>query len=279
MPNSHFHTAVSQPRFARYLAACTGNTEKALALYRANIALSQQMYGVIGVFEVILRNSINRHYLSRKGNEWLANAVADGGYLDISPDCEDTYHCVQDAIHKLGLKYTHDALIAKLSLGFWTYQFAKNEYAAAGSTLLEIFVNRPFGTKQKDVNKKLFKIKEIRNRIAHYEPICFDRTNNISTDLVKRRYELIIELLEWLGCNPAQLLHEIDKVQEAVNKVEDIKRSLKDFEVKRPSPGITRMPAAYTGRIRLLKDEHNYSIRLHTWNIGATVLKLYSYHG
>lgn len=61
MPNSQFHTAISESRFSRYNSACGNDIRKASKLYRANLLLSQKMYAVIGVFEVILRNSIDRH--------------------------------------------------------------------------------------------------------------------------------------------------------------------------------------------------------------------------
>jgi hypothetical protein len=220
MPNSQFHTAISVTRFARYFSACENNKRQALKLYRANIILSQKMYAVIGVFEIILRNSIDRHFIIRKGNNWLADAVQPDGYLDIAVGCEDAYHAIQEAIHKLGVHYTHDRLIAKLPFGFWTHQFAAKEYAAAGNSLLEIFPNRPFGTNQKKVFQNLIKINDIRNRIAHYEPICFDKTTGkISTSYAERRYLLILELLYWLGCNPGKILFGIDHVRNAVEVV------------------------------------------------------------
>ena len=217
MPNSQFHTAISEPRYLRYLGAC-GNKDRALSLYQANIVLSQQLYGVIGVFEVIFRNSIDRHMTAQQGNEWLENAVAPGGYFDINLGCEYSFHSVQDAIQKLDFEYTHDRLIAKLTLGFWTYQFASKEFLAAGSTLLGIFPNRPFGTNQKKVFQNLIKINDIRNRIAHYEPVCFDK-NTISTVRAERRYKLIIQLLEWLGCDSLKILDGIDEVKQSINAI------------------------------------------------------------
>ena len=214
MPNSQLHTAISSSRFERYFRAC-GDQDRALALYKANVALSQQLYGVIGVFEVILRNSIDRHMIAQQGKEWLEDAVAPGGYFDTSPGCEDAYHSVQDAIHRLGLLYTHDGLIAKLTFGFWAYLFAAKEFAAAGSSLLSVFPNRPFGTKQKTVFQNLININELRNRIAHYEPVCFEK-DTISTNRTEKRYRLIVELLGWLGCNPQQILLGIDGVSQAL---------------------------------------------------------------
>ncbi|HWK06155.1 MAG TPA: hypothetical protein VNS58_21085 [Puia sp.] len=159
--------------------------------------------------------------ITQQGNEWLENAVAPGGYFDINFGCEYSFHSVQEAIQKLALEYTHDRLITKLTFGFWTYQFASKEFAAAGSTLLEIFPKRPFGTNQKKVFQNLIKINDIRNRIAHHEPVCFDK-NTIAVKRPEKRYELIVELLEWLGCNPQQILYGIDGVRESINIIDDI---------------------------------------------------------
>ena len=181
------------------------------------------MYALIGVFEVILRNSIDRHFVVSKGSYWLEDAVQPGGYLDVSPGCEDSFHSAHEALERLGPGYTHDGLITKLSFGFWTYQFAKKQFAASGNSLLDIFPNRPSGVSQKIVFQNLIRINDIRNRIAHYEPICFDKdTGAISTTLASNRYELIRDLLHWLGCNVRNILYGIDGVYKAINIVNGI---------------------------------------------------------
>lgn len=222
MINSQLYTAISEPRFLKYYVACKNNRMKALRLYRANIGLSQRAYAIIGVFEIILRNSIDRHFVSLKGNTWLEDAVQPGGYLNVNIDAH-SFHTIHETIQRLGLEYTHDKLISRLTLGFWTYQFATKQYAAAGSTLLQIFPNRPFGMSQKTVFKNLMKINELRNRVAHYEPICFDKaTGSISTDSVLRHYHLILELLHWLGCPSKKILYGIDNVPTGIKKINDI---------------------------------------------------------
>jgi hypothetical protein len=220
MPNSQFHTAISEPRYLRYLSAC-GTKRKALQLYRANIKLSKALYGVIGVFEIVLRNSIDRHMTNKLGPEWLADSVQPGGYLETTSGCEVSYHGVQEAIHNLGAKYTHDKLIAQLTFGFWVYQFTNKQYSASGNTLLEIFITRPFGTRQKDIYQNLVKINDLRNRIAHHEPICFDG-DNISISKVSKRYNTIIMLLRWLGCNPKRLLYGINSVPARLQIISNI---------------------------------------------------------
>ena len=137
---------------------------------------------------------------------------------------EDSFHIIQQAIQKMETTYTLDGLITKLSFGFWTYQLAKKQYAAAGSSLIEVFPNRSFGTKQKDIFQNLVRVNDIRNRIAHYEPICFDKdTGAVSTVLVLHRCrELILELLSWLGCNVRRILYGIDGVPKAIGIVNTI---------------------------------------------------------
>jgi hypothetical protein len=86
--------------------------------------------------------------------------------------------------------------------------------------LLNIFPNKPFGTNQKMVFKNLLKINETRNRIAHHEPICFNG-NIISAANAQSRYDLIVEMLHWLKCNP-KILYGINGVQQAINMVNSI---------------------------------------------------------
>ncbi len=224
MPNRLFHTAVSSSRFNKYLNACGNNRRKARKLYRANLALSEKLYSVIGIFEVILRNSIDRHFKNIHGHTWLEDASGTGGFFDTSPGCDGSIHAIQTAIHKLGSNYTHDRLIAKLSLGFWVFQFSTKEYAAAGSNLLHIFISRPFGTRQKDIFKKLIRVNELRNRIAHYEPICFDnKTGSISTEHTSQCYHTIIQLLDWLGCNTSKILYGIDGVKKKIDEIDALR--------------------------------------------------------
>jgi hypothetical protein len=224
MNHSLFVKAISQPRFARYFAASGDEIDKAWELYRANIALSQQVYAIIGILEVTIRNSIDRYLTETHGAEWLAEAVSENGFLNNTAGCEESFHYVQDSIQKLGGEYSHDKLIAQLSFGFWKYFFSKHEYTAAGNSLVKIFPNRPFGTNQKLIYHNLTKIVLLRNRIAHLEPICFEnKTSNISTKLVKKRYTLMLEMMRWLGFDPNELLHEIDHVNEAIQAIENLK--------------------------------------------------------
>jgi len=219
MRYADFEQLISVPRMSRYLLASGNSTKKAMTLYRANSRLSQKMYAVLGLFEIVLRNKIDQHYSislfpSTGTTEWLVSAINPGGYLT-AHGCGKSLNSVQKAFAELttGSGYTHDKLIAELMFGFWRFQFASKEFMAAGSTLHTIFTNRPYGTNHTDIFKKLTDINKLRNRISHHEPICFDPTGcMISTKYALNHYNLIRELLIWLNVDADGLLYGIDNI-------------------------------------------------------------------
>ena len=50
---------LSPARLNKYAQACGNDRAKTLRLYQYNIKLSQRFYGVIGMFEIMLRYAIN----------------------------------------------------------------------------------------------------------------------------------------------------------------------------------------------------------------------------
>ena len=76
-----FERIISEDRMNRYVQACGGNTRKAMALYRYNLRLSQEMFTIISCFEVSLRNAINVILINRFGNDWLMQFNQTGRVL------------------------------------------------------------------------------------------------------------------------------------------------------------------------------------------------------
>ncbi len=205
-----FEYLISKPRMARYLNAFGGDSRKAMTLYRANIRLSVEMFSILCLFEVAFRNAIDIHYRSALGKSWLFDAAQPvSGFLH-AVGCERSLQSVEDVTANLGVHYTHDKAIAELTFGFWTYQFASKEFAAAGSTLLNILPARPFGVNHTKVFKKLASINRIRNRIAHHEPICFGIPSSASTAYAVGKYNQILELFQWMGVNATSFLYGVD---------------------------------------------------------------------
>lgn len=229
MKYADFEGLMSVPRMGRYLAACGQNKRKTMTLYRANIRLTHELFSIICLFEIVLRNKIDAHYRAiyapAAGNEeWLRYAIMPGNFYT-APSCINSYKSISNAINELTRKglYSHDKLVSGLGFGFWRYQFGSKEFQAAGSTLHTIFPNRPLGTNHTVLFNKLKLINDIRNRVAHHEPICFTPAGNaISTAYVTQHYQEIVDLLNWLNINAADLFYGVDGIQKEIDFINRI---------------------------------------------------------
>ena len=106
---------LSKARLNKYSRACGQDKNKAIWLYQCNMKLSQRFYGVIGLFEVMLRNAINEHYKQQFSDEdWIVNQCAPGCLL--ADDKEAIEKAYKDFMSK-GV-YTNDKMVASFTLGF-----------------------------------------------------------------------------------------------------------------------------------------------------------------
>lgn len=214
-------------RMNRYLTACGGNSRKSMTLYRKNLLLSQELFTIIGCFEIALRNSIDKHYNIAFGNDWLKNAASPSGLFD-SPGSRLTQRAINEALGKLRHSYTHYKLVAELGFGFWRYLFANHQYSSAGNTLLRIFPSKPRSTpslqyNQRFVFNQLADINKIRNRIAHHEPICFVPRQPIKdTGYVRQNYNLILQLFQWMNIEEAALLYGVDHISNVCSEIDHL---------------------------------------------------------
>lgn len=209
MKYTDFEGAFSAARLNKYRKACGGNTYKALTLYRHNVKLCQKIYGVLNVFEIVLRNAINNHYIKVfNDSDWIFHQLQSGGMLEFSPQRKDVLQDINDMV-KDG-KYTPDKVVSSVSFGFWTYMFTKVPFRLGNQSILQIFPNRQTGIGQKAVFKELQQIKQFRNRIAHHEPICFDAAGHKSMVYAQTNYALILKYISFLGYSKDELLLGLD---------------------------------------------------------------------
>lgn len=227
MQYTDFEAIMSAPRMNRYTQAFSGNTRKAMTLYRLNLKLSQELFTIISCFEVALRNKINSHLSVNIGTHWLRTGASTGGFFD-NRYCHLTATNINSAISNLGGNYTENKLLAELGFGFWRYMFAANQFRATGRTLLQILPNKPRSTRLIQYNNififnELAAINTIRNRIAHHEPICFQfRSSRINTDYALDRYARIHRLFNWMDIDSTKLLYGLDHVNQISIKISSI---------------------------------------------------------
>lgn len=219
MKYNEYEIAFSAARLSKYKTACGGNSIKALTLYRHNIKLCQKFYGVLNVFEIILRNAIDLHYrIHFQDNDWISSQLQQGGMLEFSPHKQEVQKTISTLVRQG--KYTHDRLVSSVTFGFWTYMFTKIPYKSGGQNLLQIFPNRTLGLGQKAIYKELMQIKTFRNKIAHHEAICFDAAGQKSMVPAQTNYDLILKYIDFLGYTKSHLFVGLDILPETtMNKI------------------------------------------------------------
>ena len=209
MKYSDYEKAFSPARLNKYLTACGGDTMAALTLYRHNIKLCQKCYGILNIFEVVLRNAINEHYKAYFADpDWIRHQLQPGGMLDSYPRRGSVLNAIAELDN--GGRYTNDRVVSSVTFGFWTYLFTRVPFRRGGSTLLQVFPAKTIGLGQRAIFNELQTIKDFRNRIAHHEAICFDSTGTKSTVAVRANYALVIKYIQFLGYQESHIYFGLD---------------------------------------------------------------------
>jgi len=222
MKYHEYEIALSAPRIGKFRMACKGDKNKALILYRYNIKLCQKFYGVLGVLEVVLRNAINEHFkIQLNDNDWLVTQSQSGFLVN----CQDAIFKERNKLVN-NRKYTHDKLVASLSLGTWTIMFSRNCYKNSGKTLLRIFPNKTLGLNQRDIYADLDKIRTFRNRIAHHEPLCFDSAGSVNVAYAQEIFDLIVKYIDFLGYKINELLYGVENPLQTIVRIDELSRTI-----------------------------------------------------
>lgn len=175
---------VSQPRLARYLRASNGNESLSMQAYFLNMDISGNLFKAISFLEISLRNRINEivpHATQLKADQWLIELL--NKRAPSNPEFNNTKKKIREAI-KLSKDETHDQVICQLSFGFWCSLFSGYNYTIIGSRIMK-YLHPRRKQEPKELRGKLHKIRTIRNRIAHQEPIIFDTKNHFNSVYLK----------------------------------------------------------------------------------------------
>lgn len=215
MKYSDYEKAFSPARLNKYLTACGGDTMAALTLYRHNIKLCQKCYGILNIFEVVLRNAINEHYKAYFADpDWIRHQLQPGGMLYSYPRRTSVLSTIAELDN--GGRYTNDRVVSSVTFGFWTYLFTRVPFRRGGSTLLQVFPAKTIGLGQRAIFNELQTIKDFRNRIAHHEAICFDSTGTKSTVAVRANYALVIKYIQFLGYQESHIYFGLDVLPDKI---------------------------------------------------------------
>jgi Abi-like protein len=185
--------SLSSERMRPYLILADNNPRLALKLYEWNTRLSESLYGVLQGLEVALRNSMHLRMLEIYGQpDWYEVCPMTATHTT-------TIRKVKKRILDDKKLLLPCKIVSELTFGFWV-GLTSPYYAQSvwDKGLHKAFIQR-LGRKQ--AQKRLDKIRKLRNRVAHHESIL---ARNLADD-----FSIILETVhwicpitaEWLRCN------------------------------------------------------------------------------
>lgn len=190
--------ALSEPRFAPYLAKTGGDLRTAIQLYWWNVGVSAAFYTPLHCLEMALRNAIHQQ---------LAANFRRTDWWDVAPLNKGGLRLVEDARSKLATRArptTADDMVAELSFGFWVSLVSNTYHRNLWVPCLHKAF--PFHRgRRRPLHDGLHTMLLFRNRIMHHEPI---HHRHLEAD-----HATILRLLGYLSPAMAVQLKSYDPVE------------------------------------------------------------------
>lgn len=196
----------SEERLDGYLnhAKCNNSKTHALVTYSWNIELSQALYPALQILEITLRNALHQA---------LSNNFETAFWFDLPILHEREKKQVDQAkndLRKENKKMEAGHVVAKLAFGFWTSLFdVRYEH---GQVLWPRLLKPAFPYLSKGqrtrtfLSRELNRIRSLRNRIFHYEPIWHWKD-------LSSQHTSIVNMTQGLSPSASKYLNLFDKFQ------------------------------------------------------------------
>ena len=162
--------------------------------------VSEALYGLLGSFEISLRNRIHQAILAETGDSmWFKGKHFTDTFRDWQ---RRAVIKAEEAASGNGRANTPSRLLCEFSLGFWTSLTAAHSEQQLWVPAVQHAFER--GVRRSHVHNRLERIHKLRNRVAHHEPVIHrDGSLRIGTreDLTVAE---IVEAIAWICPATAQ---------------------------------------------------------------------------
>ena len=199
-----FEKVFSTERMARYYAAHPDDSDMAIMHYQSNIELSRSFYACLSVFEVALRNSLNRELVTKFGREdWYKVISSVQGLNGLNYYITEA----QRHISNRGEIVTASKIVAELTFGFWVSLMNSQYEKVLWHDLRRAFPYMPKAQrKRKNLSAPLNNFRAFRNRVFHNEPICWSHA------YIDNLHKEILQVLSWINRDIPIWLAQFDTV-------------------------------------------------------------------
>jgi hypothetical protein len=170
-PGALVEQRLSVERLGAYRAAAGGDLDRAIALYEWNTAVAGAFFEVLGYFEVVLRNSLHEqltiwHTAAGRPDAWYDDPA---GLLDERRHKEIA--AARDRLQSARKAETAGRIVAELNFGFWRFLLDKRYQPILWAQALRHAFPNLIPADRRTVYGPVVRLNELRNRVAHHEPI------------------------------------------------------------------------------------------------------------
>lgn len=203
MNRSYYEKVFSTYRMEKYFVKYPDNEQNAIAHYHLNITLSEGFYPCLTMFEVALRNSLNRELNESFGNDWYLRFESIPGLRNL----KNNINTAKKQIAKRDETITGNKIVAELTLGFWVRLLNAEYERILWKPLRKAFPYLEKKQRQRNkVSAPINKIRNFRNRIFHHEPISW----NING--LEEIHDTILKVMRWLNADLPNIVKNYDRI-------------------------------------------------------------------
>lgn len=166
------------PRLRHYLAACGGDQQRAMELYRWNTSTSAVFWESFAYVEVAFRNAVDRRLCDRhsrrgRGGHWIFDDARELGRDAMGPGKHrQPYADIDEAkrrVRRNAKPLDAGQIISEVSFGFW-HQLVSRKQMVLWPDLASAFPHAP-DRRRETVHDPVSRLRDFRNRIGHHHRI------------------------------------------------------------------------------------------------------------
>lgn len=207
-----FNKIFSDKRMRRYFES-HDNEQIAILHYQCNIELAASFYSCISVYEVALRNALNRELIAMTGREdWYVQFTNTVGLSHLNRYITQANKQISNR-KELS---SPSKIVAELTLGFWVSLLNSEYERVLWKDLRRAFPYMPKELRQrKNISAPLNKFRAFRNRVFHHEPICWN------LEVIMGIHKEMIQMMGWINKDIPAWVLTFDRVSELVENIRE----------------------------------------------------------
>lgn len=189
---------LSLERLSPYLASSDGDLARAIRLYEWNAAISGALFEVLADVEVILRNAIHTTITEWSISKGYGSNWYDNSHGLLGSRLEMHVARAKARVEEQKRQVSPQRIVSELSFGFWRYLLTSKYRTTIWPILCNGALSRVDVGYEEMFLARVGRMHDLRNRIAHHEPIHTRRIDRDLLDCMRILSAICPETADWV---------------------------------------------------------------------------------